>query len=118
MRLAEAFSDAYRSEFGNTLRDIPVILVSLQATISAPPPSRVVRTPQRLRVGKAIPFARRNVYFGKWCETEIYRREDLVPGITLDGPAVVEQADATIVIEPGMTASVDTLNNLLVEVCP
>ena len=63
-------------------------------------------------------LTRRNVYFGKWCETEIYRREDLVPGKTLDGPAVVEQADATIVVEPGMTASVDTLNNLLVEVCP
>jgi N-methylhydantoinase A len=116
--LAAAFADAYCQEFGNTLGNIPVILVSLQATISAPPPGQLNRIPQTLRSGKAIPFAQRNIYFGEWCDTSIYHRDHLFPGTTLQGPAVVEQLDATIVIEPGMVATVDALNNLLVEMLP
>jgi N-methylhydantoinase A len=34
----------------------------------------------------------------------------------LIGPAIIEQADTTTVIEPGMRARVDGLNNILVEV--
>lgn len=113
---AEAFEAAYRQEFGNTLGDIPAILVSLQATISAPPPGRIERTPQPLTPRPAEPSSRRNVHFGEWRDTAIHRRDDLTPGMTFEGPAIVEQADATIVIEPDMTVRVDGLNNLLVEV--
>jgi N-methylhydantoinase A len=31
------------------------------------------------------------------------------------GPAILEQADTTVWLEPGFTARVDTLGNLLVE---
>ena len=31
------------------------------------------------------------------------------------GPAIIEQADTTSVIEPGMTARVDAFHNILVE---
>ena len=59
--------------------------------------------------------APRNVYFGGWVRTPIYQRPDLQPGMTFDGPAIVEQGDTTSVIEPGMKARVDALDNILVE---
>jgi len=113
--LKSAFASAYRQEFGNVLSGIPIILVSLQVTVSAPPPGKVERRPAPLNISTAEPRSHRDVYFGGWLETAIYAREDLKPGMKFDGPAVVEQADATIVIEPSMTVRVDGLFNLLVE---
>jgi N-methylhydantoinase A len=51
-----------------------------------------------------------------WHDTPIYRREHLAIGATLTGPAIVEQLDATTVIEPGDHARVDALGNLEITV--
>jgi N-methylhydantoinase A len=44
----------------------------------------------------------------------VYDRERLGPGHRLDGPAVVEQMDATTLLLPGQTAVVDPFLNLMV----
>jgi N-methylhydantoinase A len=49
-----------------------------------------------------------------WRDTPVYRREALPPD--LEGPAIIEQLDCTIVLEPGNRAAVDALGNLVVEV--
>ena len=54
-------------------------------------------------------------YFGGWIDTPIYDRATLGPGSTFSGPAILEQADTTTVIEPGMAARVDPFGNVLVE---
>ncbi len=48
--------------------------------------------------------------------TPIYRREAVPPGAVLTGPAIVEQLDTTIVIEPGCRAEADRAGNLIVAV--
>jgi N-methylhydantoinase A len=45
----------------------------------------------------------------------VYERERLAAGQRLAGPAVVEQADATIVIPSGWAARVDPYGNLVIE---
>ncbi len=62
------------------------------------------------------PHKRRQVHFGQWMDTPIFRRADLKPGITLTGPAIVEQSDTTTVVEPRMSLRVDRFHNLIVEV--
>ncbi|MGZ0187473.1 MAG: hydantoinase/oxoprolinase family protein, partial [Alphaproteobacteria bacterium] len=113
--LKQAFEDAYRAEFGNTLGAIPIIVVSLLGTASATPPVRPTRAPQALVDQPAKPYRRRPVYFGGWAEADIYQRAGLTPGMHFSGPAIVEQSDATTVIEPAMRARVDGFGNLLVE---
>ncbi len=64
-----------------------------------------------------VPGATRQVWLaGGWLETPIYRRGQLPPGATLTGPAIVEQLDTTIVVEPGDRVTVDALGNLMIEV--
>lgn len=57
---------------------------------------------------------RREVYFERtgWNETTIYERDSLRPGDCVDGPAIVEQYDATTVIPPGCCGRVDGFLNL------
>ena len=52
---------------------------------------------------------------GGWREAAIWTRLALPGGATIRGPAVLEQPDATTVIEPGLVARVDRLGNLIVE---
>ena len=52
---------------------------------------------------------------GTWRDTPVYRREELVPGARLDGPAIIAEANATTVVEPGWRAEVTRLNHLVLE---
>ena len=106
---AQAFDEAYRAEFGNTLGDIPVVIVNLRTVVQRQAqalPHAARRTAPARAGGRR---ARAPGHFGGWHDTPIYRRDDLAPGMTLDGPAIVEQSDTTTVIEPGMALRVDAL---------
>jgi N-methylhydantoinase A len=115
-RLTQAFIDTYRRDFGNTLDDMPVVVVNVRTTIYGVRGTRAAKAPAKLTSSAPKPFKRRPVYFGGWTDAAIYRRTDLLPGMTFNGPAIVEQDDATTVIEPGMTTRVDAAGNLLVAV--
>jgi len=117
-RMAEAFLEAYRAEFGNVLAGIPVMLVNLRTVATgvrppvAPGPAR---GPEPGRAGAApVPVSFRSVHVGARHRTPIFRREDLAPGHGFAGPAVIEQADTTTLVEPGMTLRVDDAGNLIV----
>ena len=57
----------------------------------------------------------RPVWFdGGWRETSIWARLDLPADATIRGPAILEQADATTVIEPGLAGRIDPMGNLIV----
>jgi N-methylhydantoinase A len=47
-------------------------------------------------------------------ETRIYQRDRLRPGLTISGPAIIEQADTTTIVYPQQTAVVDAHYNLLI----
>lgn len=115
-RIVAAFHEAYRQENGNTLGDIPTTIVSLKTIVLGV--RDLVRRALEILPPCAVsaPASVRPVYFGGWVETPIHRRDALMPGMTFDGPAIVEQSDTTTVIEPGMRARVDAYGNLLVEV--
>ena len=48
-----------------------------------------------------------------WQETPVYHREPLNPGSVIQGPALLEQMDSTIVLEPDDTMEVDPFGNLI-----
>jgi 5-oxoprolinase (ATP-hydrolysing) len=52
---------------------------------------------------------------GERREVPVYRREDLVPGATLAGPAIVAESTSTTVVDAGWAATVDTRLNLVLE---
>ena len=50
--------------------------------------------------------------------TRIYERARLTPGVTVPGPAIVEQADTTTVIPPGYAALAEDSGNLRIRRTP
>jgi len=56
----------------------------------------------------------RPVYWAEWArqeETPIYEGSELVPGNSLEGPAVIETAVTNVVVHPGQTLAVDVFGN-------
>ena len=46
----------------------------------------------------------------------VYERDDLRPGARIDGPAIIEQLDSTVVVPPGDQAEVDGYSNIIIHV--
>ena len=114
----EAFETSYRGQFSRLLPEIPVRIVSLRTAAIGLRPNfdlgALAPAP-----GLSIEAARRGtrpVWFaGGWREASIWSRLDLPVGAVVEGPAVLEQPDATTVVDPGLVARVDGLGNLIVE---
>ena len=58
----------------------------------------------------------RSVWYalGGWQDTAIYARDKLPFGAALSGPAIVQQLDTTLVLEPQDSLAVDAYGNLIV----
>lgn len=116
--MREDFSRAYEKFYGtvNEGAAVEVVNVRLMARITTVPLSD---PPQRPTVSApAQPRSRRRVHFGAagWVDSPIYDRSDLQPGVTLVGPAIVEQLDTTTLVFPEDRLHVDGASNLLVTV--
>ena len=52
---------------------------------------------------------------GRWHDTHVYLRDDLGAGVGVDGPAIIAEANATTVVEPGWRAEVTKANHLVLQ---
>jgi N-methylhydantoinase A len=112
-----AFEAAYARAFSRLLPGIPVRIVNLRTSAIgrrpafdlaalAPGPDASLAAAQR---------GTRPVWFeGAWHETTIWDRLSLPVGATIAGPAILEQPDATTVVDPGLAARVDDYGNLII----
>ncbi|MGD9618165.1 MAG: hydantoinase/oxoprolinase family protein [Alphaproteobacteria bacterium] len=113
------FLECYKARFDIELPEMTAMLVNLRSTVIGrrDPVDLTIFAPATDRHGAPRPSGARQVYFdGGWFETAIFDRASLGKGAELAGPAIVEQSDTTVVINPGATAMVDSLGNLVVSV--
>jgi N-methylhydantoinase A len=113
-----AFEAAYARAFSRLLPGIPVRIVNLRTAAVGRRPvfDMAALAPETsANVGKAF-LGRRPVWFaGTWQEAGIWDRLVLPVGALVKGPAILEQGDATTVLDPGLKATVDLFGNLIVE---
>jgi N-methylhydantoinase A len=119
--LRELFEKAYLERFGVELAEISANLVNVNCS--------VVGVREELDLSTLIdPKGRkshlddaksgnRKVYFSDtWFNTPIYWRDHLPMQFELVGPAIIEQLDTTILIEPGDMATGDVDGNIIIAI--
>ncbi|MGI9386127.1 MAG: hydantoinase/oxoprolinase family protein, partial [Methyloligellaceae bacterium] len=115
--LRKDFEDAYWRRFEVELPEIRAVLVNLHTAVIGKRKSVPL---DALSAGTGAldePVAQRKVWFETgWQDTPIYERGQFAPGSELTGPAIIEQLDTTIVVEPGDHVVTDNLGNLVVTV--
>jgi N-methylhydantoinase A len=121
--LREAFEDVYWQRFRLRLPEWRAVLVSLHTGVIGRRNRVDLRSLAPKESAKeeadkpAVHTATRQVWFESgWEETAIYHRDVLTPGSRLRGPAIVEQLDTTVLVEPGQSVDVDRIGNLMIDV--
>ncbi len=113
-----AFEGAYAASFSRSLSGLPVRIVSLRTAAIGRRPAldlSAFAPGADASVEKARKGTRKVWIDGGWRDTAIWSRLDLPVGAIVEAPAILEQPDATIYIDPGLRGRVDKLGNLIVE---
>jgi N-methylhydantoinase A len=114
----KAFEQTYSASFSRLLPGLAVRIVSLRvAAIGRRPPFdfSVFAPEATASLDKAKSGSRKVWFDGGFRETSVWSRLALPAGAKIEGPAILEQGDATTVIEPGHVGRVDKLGNVIVE---
>ena len=118
--LQRLFEAAYNARFKVDLPEIRANLMNLNVSVTG---RRAEMDLSRLidpagRRAQAEPQETRAVWFGAWVDTPVYWRDHLPLKMNMQGPAIIEQMDTTLVVEPGCRITSDSDGNLIVEVQP
>ncbi len=116
-QIGAAFDDAYRATYGRLLQNGTRRVINLRSAITGKRPRFDLAT--LAPVGGSVEAAykgTRPVHFsGAWYETALYDRLALPVGAIIPGPAILEQPDTTVLIEPDLVGRVDAFGNTVIE---
>jgi len=117
-RIAEDFHAAYEREYTYRLT-APVEMVGIHLVARAEvgkltmKPEALSDAPatDALKGRRAVDYALEGTH-----EADIYNGENLLPGMSFTGPAIIEDSGSTVVIHPGNRVSIDAYRNIHIEI--
>lgn len=110
----EWFHQRHEHLYGFQNTDDVIEIISFKATAQQPRQSPPL---EELPEGDSTAKETREVYFEATgnVETDIYDRDQLGQNAVADGPAIIEDTDATTVVPPSAVFETDTYGNMLIE---
>ncbi|MGF0539459.1 hydantoinase B/oxoprolinase family protein [Agrobacterium sp. ES01] len=111
-----AFETAHKSRFGfiDQSKDLVVEAISIEAVGGATPADKI-DLGEIIDAGATESGRMRFFSEGAWQDAAVYRRADVQTGSRIDGPALLIEANQTIVIEPGWQGQLTAQDNLVLE---
>ena len=99
--IEDRFHRRHEELYTYAARDQEVVFVN--ARVAAVGKVAVGEPEQGTTASSAAPAtrSRRKAYFGKWLDAPVYALDDLKPGQSLDGPAIIEAETTTVVTNAG-----------------
>lgn len=116
--LRAAFDEQHREAYGHVSdQAVETMTYRLTATIETEKLAEDSMADDATAVdGDEVSAAREAYFDGAFQSTPVYARDRLDRGTTISGPAIVEQTDTTVIVEPDMTAEVGSANNLILTI--
>ncbi len=115
-QIEAAFESAYRQRFAFLMQGKRLIVeaVSVEAVLPGQAPGE---SAQSLHPARPAPVREtvRLYSGGQWHSAALVVREDLRPGDSVPGPAIIAERNATTVVEPQWQARVTELDHLMLE---
>ena len=118
--LQARFEEAYFNRFHVELPEIRASLVNVNTSVIGRRTeidlSMLIDAAGRKATLAEAQTSTRSVWFDGWRETPIYWRDHLPLKATISGPAIIEQMDTTIILEPGDVATQDDDGNIIISI--
>lgn len=109
---AEAFRARHADIYGYAPAREPIELVSARVTAFGIMPPLPLWEGLQALPGHAVPQRRRAYLGGCWAEVPVWRRDQFPQAQEVDGPAIVEEDDATTVVPPGWRVAIAAAGTL------
>jgi N-methylhydantoinase A len=112
-----AFDQAYEGRYGRRGPDVPIEIMNWRVTCSGPHPALDVRVTVPRASGSASKGSRRAYCLERqvFIDTPVLDRYALAAGDVIEGPAIVEEQESTLVIGERGRARVDERLTMIVE---
>ena len=112
--IRRAFERAHKQRFGFIDRAKALVIEAVSAEAVGGGARFAERTLGVWKGGRIVPVRVTRIFSrGTWRDADVYLRESLPIGASLDGPALVIDPHQTIVIEPGWRASITPKNHVV-----
>jgi 5-oxoprolinase (ATP-hydrolysing) len=111
--MKSTFEKAHKAQFGfiDAKKDLVIEAVSVEAVGGG---AKFREKALRTKRAKLPSPARRTKFFsGGWHNATVYTRDQLAPGHTVKGPAIIIEPHQTVVVEPGWQAAITRKNHLV-----
>lgn len=114
--LGRAFGVEYETRFGFTPEnsEAEITGIGLTVTACAPPHHPAFLAVQNSFRSRLPAETVRVIFEGECFDTPVHYSNKLYPGSHLSGPAVISHGESAAVVWPGMSASVDTRGNIII----
>ena len=112
------FHEAHMAEYGHSTpgETIQVVYMRLRAVKPLPKPNLNPLGDDTRGTVSAASDESRFVWFpGGQMQCQVYQRDDLKAGYTLEGPAIIQEKEATTLVEKQWRLRVDQFGNLIIE---
>ncbi len=113
--IREQFESTHMQRFGFAMPEKPVIVEAI--SVEAIGHADIAPELEREVVARQTPLSPMDtvqIYIsGEFRSANVYKREDLLPGDILDGPAIIIETTGTTVVEPGWQLKTTKFNHLV-----
>jgi len=113
------FAALYRDKYGYFYDDVPAELVNLRVSGRLSGMDLTLPRLEAARTAAAAPKDERRAYsrrHRRMIPFAVYDRSELGPGTSIAGPAIIEEASATTIVDDGASVTVDDWGSLVVRV--
>jgi N-methylhydantoinase A len=117
-QITAAFEDTYKNLYGRKGPDVALEIINWRVVASGPRPGMNLQLPRDDSKRAGARKCARRAYFpecGGYVETPVFDRYALRPGMTFEGPAIVEERESTLIVGAGGRARVDERLDIMVE---
>ncbi|MEJ6482572.1 hydantoinase/oxoprolinase family protein [Nostoc punctiforme UO1] len=116
--MRQEFENKHKSRYGFIQLDKTLIVESASVEViqkmETPEEPLITRTRSLVEAPEAVEIVRMFTA-DRWYDTPVYRREDLQPEDSINGPAIVVEKISTIVVEPNWQARLTECNHLILQ---
>jgi N-methylhydantoinase A len=115
--IRQAFKTRYEQVYGRPLDGIAIRIFNLRVAVIGQRSKfdlSLLSPKEGLTMENAVLGTRQIWIEGAWHSATLYERLQLPIGSVVPGPAILEQPDTTILIEPGLTGTVDNFGNVII----
>jgi len=116
--LGKSFNNIHKIRYGYNIENEPLEVVNLRLVGIG----KII--PPKFNFEKELEYSsqdyvksERDVFFSDvgWTKSLIYERDTLKPGIKINGPAIIEEVDSTIIVNPNYVAHIDGYKNVIIK---